>query len=176
MFTFNHSGKLGDILFSLYFCKEYANSYEEDKFNYHIQTNVVEGNGLIGMSENAVKFIKPLLESQEYINEVTWGDNIREDNTINLMDFKELTINIFGGDIRSWYYNLVSNHLPKEFWKPIIKVEPNYKIKDKIILTWTHRYQNVYIDYNCLQEFKDNLIFIGVKDEIDEFCKKYFNV
>ena len=49
-------------------------------------------------------------------------DIVMLDNTINLMDFKELTINIFGGDIRSWYYNLVSNHLPKEFLKPIIKV------------------------------------------------------
>ena len=40
MFTFNHSGKLGDILFSFYFCKELVNSCGDEKFNLHIQTNV----------------------------------------------------------------------------------------------------------------------------------------
>ena len=36
--TFIHSGNIGDILFSLYFCKELSNALGLEKFNFHINT------------------------------------------------------------------------------------------------------------------------------------------
>lgn len=68
MITFNHSGKLGNILYSLHFCKELATLNGDIQFNFHIQTNVNELDGSLGLNKKQVEFIKPLLEKQEYIN------------------------------------------------------------------------------------------------------------
>lgn len=177
MFTFNHSGKIGDILYSLYFCKELSESLGEKQFNFHIQTNLKQSNGLIGMSVQSSNFLKPLLETQDYINEITIGDEVpNKEGVIDLVGMRNLSINIFTKDIRSWYYNLVANHLPKQFWKPILKVEPNYRFKDKIIFSWTDRYLNLYMDYKYIQEFKDHLVFVGLRKEYEEFSEKYFEV
>ena len=37
MLTFSLNGSLGDILFSLYICKELSELKGEKQFNYHIQ-------------------------------------------------------------------------------------------------------------------------------------------
>ena len=40
MYQYLHSGKIGDILYGQYFCKEYSNFWGDEKFNFHIITNV----------------------------------------------------------------------------------------------------------------------------------------
>ena len=176
MVTFNHSGKIGDLLFSLYFCKESSQLFNESQFNFHIQTNVYERDGVTpGFNKKIVNFILPLLKQQKYINEITYS-NIVPSDAFDLVDVRKLPLNIMSSDIRSWYYNLVIEHLPREFWKPIIFVEPNYKFKDKIILTWTPRYQNYFTNFKYLEKYKDILIFFGVLPEYEMFKKNYFTI
>lgn len=43
-FLFNHSGASGDILYSLYFCKELSEAYGFKTFDFNIQTNVIDPN------------------------------------------------------------------------------------------------------------------------------------
>lgn len=175
MITFNHSGKLGHILYSLYFCKDLATLNRDTQFNFHIQTNVNEIDGSMGLNKKDFGFIKPLLESQEYINEVTCS-NICPSNSFDLVSVRSLPLNLMSTDLRNYYYNLTPHHLTREFWKPIIKVEPNYQYKDKIIFACTPRYQNVFINYSILKKYKDKLIFIGLPKEWELFKKLYFDV
>lgn len=177
MITFNHSGKIGDILYSLYFCKELSEAANNNKFNFHIQTNIKEKNGFGGMSIKDYEFMKLLLEKQNYINELTYSDDIpNQEIFCNLNNIRSLPVIILAKDIRSWYYHLLSNHLPKNFYKPIIQVEPNDKFKDKIILTYTFRYKNTNINYDQIKEFANNLIFMGTENEYEQFKNIYFDL
>ena len=183
MITFNHSGNLGDILYSLYFCKEFSEAHKFKQFNLNLQINVPDGDaklnnhpfGAVRLTKDAAMFIKPLLESQPYIHNVFINENIPEGSFV-LDNFRRLRINFFSGDLRSWYYNLTGDILPREFWKPILTTKPNKKYQDKIILIATERYQNPFIDYKCLQQFKDKIIFMGLPNEYNIFCTKYFSI
>lgn len=183
MLTFSLNGSLGDILFSLYICKELSELKGEKQFNYHIQIqsdvqNTLIGERRIGFSIQDVYFILPLLQKQNYINEITFDKSIPND-CIDLKKFRDLdlmVLNIFAGDIRGYFYNLIDEHLPREFWKPIISVEPNFKFKDKILFTHTKRWINLKLDYKLLNPYKDHLVFIGLKQEYQEFKQKYFDL
>ena len=183
--TFNHSGGIGDILFSLYFCRDLITSIKQEKFDFNIQTNVHDPNmkahshpfGDVRMSNAGAEFLKPLLEVQPYINKVTINDNIpNAQPLINLDKFRELKINFAAGDIRNWYYNLSKQHLPREFWKPVLFVEKLDTFKNKIIFSHTERYQNISIDYNVLKDFANNMIFFGTEQEHEIFARQYFNI
>ena len=181
MLTFNHAGKIGDILFSLYFCIELSRSIGDSQFNYNIQINKKISDfkntfcDSILQTRDKALFIKPLLESQPYINKVTIREE-PEDGSIDLNYFRSSVINEFGCEIRDWYYNYAVSTLPREFWKKIITVEPDPTFKDKILFTLTERYVNQKIDYTKLQEFKDHLVFIGTEREYQTFQKEYFEL
>lgn len=78
MFTFRHAGRMGDILYSLYFATRFAHV---ESFDYILQTNVQDRfdpskRPCLMTRENA-EFLKPLLEAQPYINSVTITDSPR---------------------------------------------------------------------------------------------------
>lgn len=185
MLVFNHSGGIGDILYSLYFCKDLADKGNQETFKLHIQTNVKDMAmnmhyhpfGDVRMTEAGANYIKPLLEAQDYIEEVTISDDYTPDSgMINLDIFRKIKINFMSGDIRRWYYNLSKQHLPAEFWRPILSVDVDDTYKDKIILCSTARYQNVFIDYKVLSKFADKFVFFGLESEYEEFKKNNFNL
>lgn len=183
--TFNHFGMIGDIMFSLYFCLEIAHHYDQDKFNFHIQTNAPfkaapceeesRGKQKVYLNNQAAQFIKPLLEAQPYINQVTYGPK-KPEGAWDLNEFRNLKFNLGAGDLRDYYYHLVANFLPKEFWKKLLFVNPNNKYKDKILITLSQRYVNCFIKFKQAQQFKDHLVFIGTEKEHKIFCQKYFQI
>ena len=182
MFTFTHAGKMGDILYSLYFCKEFSEHFNAVPFIYHIQTNRREkdfnknsNNTEVMISPESAAFIKPLLEAQTYIREVLVGDE-KPQGAIDLNSFRSNFINPFGCEIRDWYYNFGQPSLPREFWKPALHVEPSPKYKDKILVSLTTRYVNVGIDYKQLGQFKAHLAFIGTDREYETFQRNYFEL
>lgn len=179
MLLFNHSGAIGDILFSLYLCKELSQSQGESKFNFHFQINNEQetkiGKKRVGFSIKDVEFLLPLLKSQSYINEITYSKDTPK-GCFNLDLMRDLNLNLMGGDIRGYWYNLTTSHLPREFQKPIIKVEPNYKFKNKLLFTYTERYVNLNINYNLLEPFKNKMVFIGLEKEYQLFKQKYFDL
>ncbi len=185
MIIFNHSGTLGDILYSLYFCKELTEELNE-KMHFHIQTNIPVNFLNTGwnhpyknvrMPTKNAQLLESLFKYQNYINEFSYGDEVPNvENLINLDDYRKLNINGDAGDIRGYYYNLTPIHLKREFWKPILSVQKNNKYQNKIILISTERYQNILINYKHLEQFKDLFVFMGTKHEHELFCQKYFNV
>jgi hypothetical protein len=170
----------GDILFSLYFCNELTEYENQKQFDFHIQINVPDtvpnhpNNGK-RMTEAAAKFIIPLLNTQSYIKNVSFSENI-PNHAINLDNFRKLPINFMSGNICRWYYNLCPVHLPADFTKPVLTCKANNKYKDKILISYTERYVNVTIDYKKLKEFQDKLVFIGLPKEYELFSNRFFNL
>ena len=178
---FSHTGSLGDILYSLHFCRELTCRLGAECFDLHIRTNVHDDGmkgfkhpyGSVRMSRNAAEFMKPLLEEQPYIRCVTISDELPE-HAIDLDRFRELKLNLSSGDIRNWYYQLTSLHLPREFWKPVLSVKTDTKYQDKIFFSATSRYQNLYIDYTALEKYRELLVFAGTPEEYEDFSRNYF--
>lgn len=167
--TFAHVGGVGDILFSLYFCRELAASRGEEQFRYLIFA------GKNGLPLAAAEFLQPLLAAQKFISGCEIVEKTDEKH-IMLNDYRKLKWNFSSADIRSWYYNLSRIHLPREFWKPVIEVNADQKYQDKILLCNTGRYCNVHIDLQRLEPFCEHLVFVGTTGEWREFCSKFFNV
>lgn len=188
MIEFTHFGKIGDLLYSLYFCNEFTHFIGEEKFDFFIQTNVrytpselvknsIEEVIPVLLSRKSAQSLIPFLKAQPYINQVRIGDILTNSNDIilNAYIYKD-NINTFCGDCRDWYYICSNVILPREFWKPIFFVNPDYRFKDKIIFTLTQRYINCRIDYNQLKQFKDEMIFLGTEKEYQVFSRKYFKM
>ena len=184
MITFTSYRRMGDLIFSLWFTKEYCQKTNQ-KCIYHIQTNVKLGqpswldvthmNSNVFFTRQTAEFIKPLLQKCQFIDHVMIGDTIPE-GAINLNKFREEAINLYSGDLRDYYYNFGDQILPREFWKPILDVEPNDRFKDKILLTLTERYVNVAINYVELKQFADKIVFMGTEKEYKIFCQKQFKI
>ena len=73
MIIFNHSGNIGDVLYSLNFAREFAAANGEGRFVVNLQTGVesaIQRNhpcGSVLMDNAACEFLRPLLEAQPYI-------------------------------------------------------------------------------------------------------------
>lgn len=185
MITFNHSGKIGDLLYSLYFCKALAKAAGDDKFNFHIQTYVPETlygreRDIPRLDDATAEFIASLLRGQKCINEVFISKDFNTKNyqkAVDLDNFRKLHINFSSGIIAEWYYNLVTFPLERHFDEPLIEVEPNNDFKGKVILTQSKKYINPFVDLSVLKEFEDKMVFIGLEDEYELIKKKYgFNI
>lgn len=137
---------------------------------------VKDENGVqVCMNEATFLMMKPLLESQEYIEkyEVWGGEAVTFDFDLTRHSSQ---IPLPGGDIHAWP-TLIFPQLEcdlSEDWLDFDYDSPDrYKYSDKIIINRTARYNNPYIDYFFLKEYEDKLIFAGLDFERKSFCDKY---
>lgn len=183
LFTFNHSGKIGDLLYSLYFCKEMSRAINSDKFNLNIQYNVPEimtgrQNNKIRLTLQGAKFLQPLLKSQSYINQLTISDSFDPkvvQNGFNLDAFRVLPLNFMCSFIPEWYFTLTNVPLKRNYETPLLNVQPRTEFKDKIVLLITERYLNAFVDLNTLKPWEDKMVFVGLDNEY-QFIKKFVNI
>ena len=184
MFTFNHSGKIGDLLYSLYFCKSYSNKMGFDKFNFNIQINQEElmrgrQKTKVRLTEEAANYMLPLLEKQSMFNEITISDKPFEEDDwhVNLDHFRQLKLNFSGGYIPEWYFSLSVFPLRRNYEEPLLdNIEPNLDYKDKIIFCLTQKYINPYVKLYTLNKYKDQILFVGLEEEYKAIPKQILNV
>lgn len=180
MFTFNHSGKMGDLLYSLYFCKAVAEASGDQKFNFNIQINVPQSlhgreEGKPRLSLEGAKFIASVIKPCPFINTLTISDtfNTKEfQNGFNLDTFRNLKLNFHCGYIADWYFNLTVSHVDRNFDQRLIDVEPNKDFEGKIIVLQTKKYLNPFVKLDPLNNYSDRLVFIGLEDEYELIKKK----
>ena len=184
MITFTHFGQTGDVILSLWFVKEYCQA-KNQKCIFHLQTNVkikkpswidqTHFNSTTYLSRQSAEFLKPLLQKCDFIDQVMIGDE-RPVGAINLNEFRDEGINVYGGDLRDNYYQFNELALPREYWKPVLDVEPSDQFKDKILFTLTERYVNRAINYVKLKKFEDRIVFMGTEKEYKRFCEMEWKV
>lgn len=178
---FSHSGNAGDILYSLHFIKEYTEAKGIAESVLHIQLNAPakycgpHPSGNVLMTPQTVDFIKPLLEKSGLFSSVYASETVPE-GAMLLSDFRKCRINFSAGDIRSWYYSLAPEHLPQAFENKLFSLEPDRTLQGKILISITARNNNHHLDLATLDKFKEHLVFIGLPDEYENFCRKYFAI
>lgn len=132
--------------------------------------------GKVMMTKAAAEYILPLVRTIGF-KDVQISEKLPKE-AISLSDFRKLKLNTSAGEIRSWYYELVSQHLPQDYSRKIINVEKNTvpEVKDKIVLCLTNRYRNCFLDLKVLEGFKKYLVFLGFDSEYESFCKEFFEL
>ena len=168
MLQFTHAGKMGDILYSLYFCRQLSRQYNWRRILFHIQIGKY-------ITTQEAEFMRSLLESQTFIEKLTIGPEVPED-AINLNRFRNGPISFNGGDVRDYYYQFNSNTLPRHFEVENIKLkEPaDKKYEGKIIVALSQKNINDNLNFKALQPYRECLVFFGSQNEYEAFCSKNF--
>lgn len=136
-----------------------------------------DGSTMVCMNRHIFDMIKPLVISQEYIEDMQVYEG-QTPITIDLDVIREkIFVNLPHGSLQAWpmyafpdlAYNIAKPwiELP-ETTHPIIDF-----IKDKIIVNFTERYRNGHIDYFFLRKFQHRLVFAGTEREYILFCNTW---
>lgn len=176
MFTFIHSGRMGDILYSLYAAKRISARIAE-QFDYVLRTGVSawDPSGRPHMMEvSDAEFLKPLLEAQPYIREVRITDNRRTEGYV-LDSFRRNMSLVIGREIRLWYYDPRQHVAPDEFSRPVLTTQDAPQKKPWIAVCFTPRYRQKF-DLSPIRKYRDRLIFVGLPEEHRAFCHDVFPV
>ena len=178
---FNHSGNIGDVLYSLNFARELAEANGETRFCFNLQKNVpseIQQNhpcGKMLMDDAACAFLRPLLEFQPYIAGVSVSE-APPAGCFDLSRFRKLPLYHSAGDVRYYYYPLCEQPLPLDFSIPRLDVPADAAFTDKIVITRSARYHNPYVSYQPLQALRSDIVFIGLPREHQDFCNQTFPV
>lgn len=149
MLSFKHSGASGDIIFSLPTVISIHQENPTFEVKFFIDINKPSKNYLgskhplknLRFDENYFNKLKPLLESQEYINKVEIYKN--QEISVDLDEFRSLGIDYNKGHIPRWYFYLFKANF--DLSQPWLFVEP--KEKFKILVNRTSRYRNINLSY-----------------------------
>ena len=179
MFTLRHSGRMGDVLYSLY----YATHLTQGKpFNFLLRANVRDYCDPSGrrylMERKDADFMSPLLAYQPYIDRVFVAENEREipQDSFMLDKFRLNMYGIIGKEIRTWYYGVRENIPPGEFSRKVLSAPETYSPRDKFAICFTQRYREAFDVEPVLREYADDLVFVGLPEEYRDFCRECFPV
>lgn len=150
-----------------------------DDANHPVKTDGVQ----VCMNKQTLLMMKPLMEAQNYIAEYKeWkGEEVWYNFDLTRQDAR---IPLPGGDIHAWA-TLIFPQLSCDLSEPWLNVTTrflhratmsewyNRKGSDYIVLNFTERYRNPYIDYHFLKQYEDQLIFAGLEHEHRVFCEKW---
>lgn len=123
------------------------------------------------MGNQTFENLKPLLLSQEYILEVSeyLGQSIEYD--LDEIRFKTFTNQDKGSMHRClWYIFPEMACNLSEIW---LDIPSSDLYKDKVIINFTPRFRNNWINYFFLNYYSDKILFAGLEKERDDFCKKW---
>jgi hypothetical protein len=132
------------------------------------------------MNEAMFKMLKPLIESQDYIESFRVFNGEKVDFDFDkTRDSKQVPMPY--GHIHSWYMacfpqmsaDLSINWLKCSGKQKVVTNFGDLFIWDKIIVNRTERYQNPYITYYFLKEKQENLLFAGTQQEYEKFVNQW---
>lgn len=184
---FVHSGNFGDIIYSIPFCKAYAELKNCSKFKMNLKINVAaqyaQGHPLhnVRMDRKTALMITPLLKTQSYIEDVEIVEcTPQRFGVYDLDSFRDHDLqNLGAGSISHWYYPMCTTLMKmpnlNESWIENIGKTDIGKGKD-IVMFRSSRYRRNNLDYSVLRKYRDRIVFIGLPQEHMDFKIKFFDV
>ena len=166
--SFLHSGRIGDLIYSLATIKELSISH---KCKLYVQIEKLDDTSRkVFISKRSGDMLLPLLRNQDFLNTVNIYKNEKIDINLNL--FRDIPINRSFFEPR-WFSHICGVNLNVE--NTFLSVKPHDSIKNKIIVGRSPRYRNAYLNYKFLKNEK-NLLCIGLKDEFLDLKKEINNL
>lgn len=185
--TFRHSGSFGDIIYSLPVIKKLGggllqlamHNLKNCAIKYGYSVSAMDPIHLDHLNETQYRLIAPLLERQPYITGVSqW--NVGEPDPENLFDldrFRHVLFRSFHGNyLKAYYISFNLQYDIDDIIDPWLEVDK--KTVSPIVVARTTRYRtnepagtNTYRNLNKDCNFKENAIFVGTKEEHEDFEK-----
>ncbi len=128
----------------------------------------------VTMNRMVFDAVRPLLLAQEYIEDFKEWDG--EETNFNLDAIREQPVTTPYGCINRWAFYIwpdMACDLSKR-WLNVDSMFTPYTsdLSNKIIINRTERYNNALVSYNFLNKYRDRVLFIGLDNEYDVFCKQ----
>jgi hypothetical protein len=123
------------------------------------------------MNRQVFNALRPLLLAQDYIEDFIEWDGQVVDFNFDLI--RENPTTMAGGQINRWPMYIwpdMATDLSKEWLR--IPYNIDQRVIGKILINRTERYNNILISYNFLKQYGDKVIFVGLPNEHDVFCKQ----
>jgi hypothetical protein len=172
--SFLHSGHTGDIVNVLPILKELSVTHV---CKLYIQLDLPTSTyypdhpaGQFFMNKKIYRMLHPLLEKQSYINLVDVF--IDQEIDVNFDLIRELPIRLAFDSMK--YGSHISGTQP-DLTESFLNVEDHNKLKNKIIILRSLRYQNQFINYDFLNKY-DNVYFVGTIIEYEDLKKTIKNL
>jgi len=183
--TYKTSSPAGDFISFLAGVKKMYNDTGRKGVIYH-RLNMIGGSydGSIHPYENenqeplcftqyAFEMMKPLVLSQEYIEDylVFSGQPFE-------VDFDRVRMEVFTnqplGSLNRWF-NYVFPQMASDLSKSWVNIQDGIvnNFQDKIVINFTQRHRNTFVNYFFLKEHESKIIFAGLQKERDSFCKEW---
>lgn len=168
--NFLHDGNAGDIIYSLPTIRA-VKRLTGVPVHLHLRLNQPHGIpshhthplGRVMLNEKMFHMLRPLLESQEYLDSC----RVYEQQTIDmdLNTFRSAGILLDRGNIARWYNYVTGLHPDlSEAW---LEAKPSPDSAGHIVIARSSRYRNPYINYRFLSRYKQ-VIFLGVESEYED--------
>ena len=181
LIAYSHGGRQGDIIYSLFACRQYA---KNEPFDFYLQTNIRDehdpSNRGVLQTPTEAAFLASILREQSYIMKLTIGDAdyIPDRDVsvyINLDQFRWVPQIYEYSEIRYWYTRVLDIK-DLDVFTPVFTIPySDQPATDKLCICFTERYKPL-IDPAVLKPFADQLVFIGLYKEHEHFCKEYVPV
>lgn len=191
--TYKHSCTSGDILYWLSGIKRAWELYGKkgivyqriDQPGFFYQGAQHPYNGVM-MNQYAFDMLKPLILAQPYIED--WREWKGETIMIDMDKVRVMKPLMPYGNIIKWFGYCFGDIMPdvSNEWiyikrslkegtgtSPWFEEDKNPDLFEKILINRTSRYRNQWISYFFLQTYKDKLVFSGLPDEHQAFCKEW---
>lgn len=136
-----------------------------------------------GVNKYALDMMKPLVESQDYI--ACFKEWQGEKVTCDLDDIRHKTHSTMPhGSIMRWAGQIWPDMQPdaSKAWinldglegaELLLRGDMHEKCKGKILINRTGRWRNDHIHYWFLREYQEHLMFVGLPEEHEAFCKEW---
>lgn len=128
--------------------------------------------GNVMMNEGAYHFLKPYLESFDFIHSVHQYNGQPLD--YNLDEFRNMYWDYSRGDIKRWLgLRFPEFQLGGNYFLESVPCRGTVWPRDiqRIVINRTNRYLSPYADYSILNKSKYPLVFIGLPDEYESLLK-----
>ncbi len=170
--SFLHSGRIGDVIYSLPTIKELSKNHK-CKLYVQIEKPILgpyEASRKVFINKKCGDLILPLLRNQDFLDTV----NIYKDEKIdiNLNLFRDIPINHCFFQPR-YYSHICGVNINVE--NAYLSIKPHDSIKNKIIVNRSPRYRNPFLNYKFLKNIK-NLLCIGLKEEFQDLKREINNL
>lgn len=168
---FKHFGLIGDIIYAIPAMKALAG---EKKIHLHLQINQKTlykksmkhpNQGKI-LTEKSVEMLAPLLLAQPEFAVV----DILKDQRIDydLDEFRNFPFDYNTNHICRWYFHMYG--ITADLGQPWLKVTPDTRFKDDIVIARSFRYRAPGIRYDFLAAYP-HVTFVGLKEEYEDMKK-----
>jgi len=178
MINFRHSGFVSDIIYSLPAIREACNM-NNDSANLLLRTGVdnpqkdkpgYQHNPFLLIKEE-VDMLRPLLESQDYIQGVEVYDGDATKVNVDLDLFRKQPLNYGAGSIPRYYFSMMG--ISTNLEQPWLTVKDTDKSEDMVIVSRSLVHHNNSVDWSVLNNYsKETFVFLGGDVEYQELKKK----